>query len=129
MKAIPIESVLDIYDPRILWADIGHDYKGYQISNTGLIRSMKFYKKYPFGILLTPDKNGIYKLSNSLNQIELINRNDLLNCKYIFNIPTYYSDCNSRNPLVTSQSKIIKKNKEMKEKLQQPSGFHFKTID
>ena len=133
MKVIPIESVININNPSISWAEISPTYNGYQISNTGLIRSMKFYKKYPYGILISPDKNGKVKLSNSLNQVEQVDIKDIIaNIRY-FNIPTYYTDPNSRNPLITSQSNVIKKKieyqKELKTELQKPSGFHFKTID
>lgn len=128
MKVIPIETVVDINDINIRWANLS-PYNGYQISTTGFIRSMKFYKKYPYGILIEPNKNGIVKLSNSLNQVEHVDINEIIKSTKYFDIPTYYTDTNSRNPLITSQSNIIKKKIECKKELSKPSGFHFKTID
>lgn len=128
MNVTPIESVLDIYDNRILWADLGPHFKGYQISNTGIIRSMKFYKRYPYGTLVSIT-NSTVRLSNSLNQIEQVSMNDLCNNKYIFNIPTYYTDPSSRNPIITSKSKIMTNKIKNRDLLKQPSGFHFKVID
>ena len=129
-KKKPIESVINIYDTSIVWADLGPDYKGYQISNTGLVRSMKFFKKYPFGILLEPD-NGKLKISNSLNQVEQIDVMKIYNSlsKSSFNIPTNTTYTRSRNPLITSKSKIMKDKKKYNDILKQPSGFHFTTID
>ena len=129
-KKKPIESVINIYDPNIVWAELGPDYKGYQISNTGLVRSMKFFKKYPYGILLE-SINGIVKISNSLNKTVQL---DIMNIfkskkKSDFVIPTYSTYTRSRNPLITSKSKIMKDKKKYDDILKQPSGFHFTTID
>ena len=129
-KKKPIESVINIYDPNIVWAELGPDYKGYQISNTGLVRSMKFFKKYPYGILLEPT-NGIVKISNSLNQTIQVDIMNIFNSKKKsdFVIPTYSTYTRSRNPLITSKSKIMKDKKKYNDILKQPSGFHFTTID
>ena len=66
-----IEDVLDIYDQNRLWYNIP-SYNGYQLSNDNIVRSMKHYKKYPYGILLSPSKqvNGInyFQLTNSQNK-------------------------------------------------------------
>ncbi len=131
MNATPIETVLDIYNPNILWADLGPHFKGYQISNTGIIRSMKFYKKHPYGILINPTSNGTVKLSNSVNQSEQVSVSDLLNIVKTngYNIATYNTYCRSRNPLITSRSDIMMKKITSKDSLKQPSGFHFKTIN
>lgn len=132
MNVVPIETVVDIRDMSIRWADM-LPYNGYQISTTGLVRSMKFYKKYPYGILITPDKNGNIKISNSLNQVTQVNIKDELNKARVWCYHTYDTYTRSRNPLITSQSKIvigrIKNARKVKEELQKPSGFHFKTID
>jgi len=125
---VPIENAIDIYNPNILWADLSPQYPGYQLSNTGIIRSMKFYKKYPFGILLEAG-NNIYKLSNSLNQVEQVNINDLIKIRREYTISTICTNPYSRNPLITSQSDRMKKKIDMQKELQKPSGFHFKTID
>ena len=45
MKVTPIETIIDINDPNIVWADLSfYNFNGYQLSNTKLLRSMKFYK-------------------------------------------------------------------------------------
>ena len=128
-KKKPIESVINIYDPSILWADLSPQYNGYQISNTGLVRSMKFFKKYPFGILLEPE-NGKIKISNSLNQVEQVDVLEIYNSmhKSAFNIPSNSTYTRSRNPLMTSQSKIIIDKQKWKDELKKPSGFHFKIL-
>lgn len=128
MKVIPIETVVDINDKSIRWADL-YPYNGYQISITGLIRSMKFYKKYPYGILIEPDKNGNIKISNSLNQVEQVNVNDEFRKAREWRYNTCDTYIYSRNPLITSQSDHMKNKANYKKELQKPSGFHFKTID
>lgn len=128
MNPIPIETIINIYDTSILWSDLGPQYKGYQLSNTGIIRSMKFPKKYPYGILLNT-KDNIAKLSNSLNQTEQVDIETLRSKIQLYNIPTYYINTNSRNPLITSQSNRMKKKREEVTDLQKPSGFHFKIIN
>ena len=62
-----IEDVFDVNDTSRLWYDIP-GYNGYQLSNDNYVRSMKHYKKYPFGILLKCGSNGRYQLSNSQNK-------------------------------------------------------------
>lgn len=66
-----IEDVLDIYDQNRLWYGIP-GYNGYQVSTDNIVRSMKHYKKYPFGILLRPSKTlnevNYYQLTNSQNE-------------------------------------------------------------
>lgn len=128
-KKKPIESVVNIYDTSILWADLGPQYNGYQISNTGLVRSMKFFKKYPFGILLEPE-NGKIKISNSLNQIEQVDVLNIYNSlsRSSFNIPTNSTYTRSRNPFITSQSKTMIDKQKYKDELKKPSGFHFKIL-
>ena len=128
MKVIPIESVVDINDMNIKWAELS-PYNGYQISTTGLIRSMKFYKKYPYGILIEPDKNGNIKISNSLNQVEQVNVNDEFRKAREWRYNTCDTYTRSRNPIITSKSDYIKDKLKYKSELQKPSGFHFKTID
>ena len=128
-NVIPIESVIDVSNPGIVWSDLGPHYKGYQISNYGHIRSMKFFKKHPLGILIKPDKKGMVRLSNSLNQVEQVNVKDLFNSAKNFIIPTFSTYTRSRNPIITSKSKIMEEKRNNTDFLHQPSGFHFKTID
>ena len=129
MKVIPIETVVNIYDQNIKWAELGPDFNGYQISTTGLIRSMKFYKKYPYGILIEPDKSGNVKLSNSLNQVEQVNINDELKKARFWRYNTCDTYIRSRNPVISSKSKYLKDKKANLNELKKPSGFHFTTID
>ena len=127
---IPIESVVNIYDPNIVWAELGPDYNGYQISNIGLVRSMKFFKKYPYGILLEPT-NGTLKISNSLNQTVQVDIIKIFGSMKStdFIVPTCSTYTRSRNPFITSQSKRMQDKIKSRDILKRPSGFHFTTID
>ena len=127
MKNVKPIEYLGIYD-NLMWCDLAPQYPGYQLSNTGIIRSMKFYKKYPYGIIIESN-NGIVKISNSLNQTEQINIEDLMKRYTNFNIPTSCIYHGFRNPIITSKSNHMKKKLEYKNELQKPSGFHFKIID
>jgi hypothetical protein len=72
----PVEAVLNLNDSRLWYYIPG--YNGYEISDDYYVRSMKYFKKYPYGILLKPktDKNGnilfpndpVYELSNNQNE-------------------------------------------------------------
>ena len=80
-----VEDELNIYDDRF-WYYIP-SFNGYEISNDGYVRSMKHYKKYPFGLLIQPkkDRNGniinpedpIYELSTNYNERVSVNRSYL----------------------------------------------------
>jgi hypothetical protein len=72
-RIIPIEKVINISDPDILWYYIP-GYNGYEISNYGIIRSMKHFMKYPYGMWIRPIKNtrGLYQLSNDHNERVLV---------------------------------------------------------
>lgn len=71
-----VEDVLGISADRY-WMFLP-GFNGYEISNDGYIRSMKHYRKYPFGLLIQPkkDKNGniicpedpTYELSTNQNE-------------------------------------------------------------
>ena len=88
MKRIfPTETVVNIYDPNILWYIIP-GFPGYQISTNGYLRSFKSARKYPFGIILeyyhkdgqyfnlSDQNNGRYKLS--IDDIwNIINKTDI----------------------------------------------------
>lgn len=86
----PVEMYIDPYNTSILWYYIP-GFNGYEISNTGIVRSMKHYKKYPFGILIRPreTKDPIdlftkfygeltYELSDNNNIRQVITRSELL---------------------------------------------------
>lgn len=74
-KFILVENALNIYDERLWYYIPG--YNGYEISSDGYIRSMKHYRKYPFGILIQPKKrkgkvinpqDPIFVLTNNQNE-------------------------------------------------------------
>lgn len=80
-KFIPIESVLDINDQNIWWYYIP-GFNGYELSSNGLVRSMKHFKKYPFGILIkTRDKvrseDPSFELSDNNNERVIIRLSQL----------------------------------------------------
>ena len=65
-------------------------FNGYEISNTGIVRSMKHYKKYPYGILIKPREVSdplelftksfcelTYELSDNNNERKTIKRSEL----------------------------------------------------
>lgn len=62
-KYIGVETVLNIYDANRLWYYIP-GWNGYELSNDGYVRSMKHFKKYPYGILITPVKNSSGNIKN-----------------------------------------------------------------
>lgn len=72
-----VEEVLDIYDGNRCWYYIP-GFNGYEISNDGYIRSMKHYKKYPYGLLIKPRKDGKFELSDNNNQRVTVTRSELL---------------------------------------------------
>lgn len=132
-----VESIINVYDQRVTWAMLAPDYKGYELSNTGLVRSLKFPNKYAFGYIVEPDKNGLYELSNSLNKRVSVSMEDLINVvkknNIGYNIPTCYINKNSRNPILSSKSDYMKnrfKNKnEQTDTLHQMVETKFSIID
>ena len=83
-------------------------FNGYEISNDGYLRSMKHFRKYPFGILIKPVEVGsdgaIFVLSNDQNERIRININDLFklakeSSTIVSGYPrdTIVSDVSSRN--------------------------------
>ena len=107
-----VEKYINPYDYNILWADLDPEYRGYQLSTTGHIRSLKFKDRYPFGTLVLPDKQGRFKLSNSVNKRVLVPYEELAKIankngfQYTTNIVPKRS---SRNPIWTSESDYRKK--------------------
>ena len=51
-KYTPVECCLNIFEPRYWYYIPG--FNGYEISNDGYVRSMKHYRRYPYGILIKP---------------------------------------------------------------------------
>lgn len=91
VKFTPVQSVMNVYDQSVLWYGI-EGYRGYEVSTTHLIRSMKHFNKYPFGILIKPkkDRDGniihpedpIYELSDNNNERQTLSLSQIL---YIVN--------------------------------------------
>lgn len=117
---IPLEQFLNPEDDRLFYYIPG--FNGYEISNDGYIRSMKHYKKYPFGILIQPKKNKngkvtnpndpIFELSNNNNERIIIKRSELWNLAFgnkdqIAGYPrrTYITDTSSRNQRIFVKKK------------------------
>ena len=49
-----VKYFLDIYDQNRLWYFIPQPgFNGYEVSNDGYVRSIKYYMKYPYGILIS----------------------------------------------------------------------------
>jgi hypothetical protein len=82
-KLYPVELVLNIYDYRLWYFLPG--YTGYEVSNDGYIRSMKHYKKHPYGVLLSPvssDKNKqdpLFELSDDDNKRKRLRLSEIMN--------------------------------------------------
>lgn len=78
-----VEDVLNLYDDRFWYYLPG--FNGYEMSNDGFIRSMKHYKKYPFGMLIQPKKgcrgviseDTLYEISNNKNEKIIISSAEL----------------------------------------------------
>ena len=62
-KFTPLEDIMNIFDPSVLWLYIP-GFNGYEISTNGYIRSMKHYRKHPYGILIKPVQREPYKNSS-----------------------------------------------------------------
>lgn len=99
-----VEDVLGVYNDRV-WYYIPH-YNGYEISNDGYIRSMKHYRKYPFGILISPKKSKgkiiQYELSNDNNERDILSLDEIKNLA--FNNPRYNINGYPRKTLSTDIS-------------------------
>ncbi len=79
---IPVHQVFSPQDYSIIWYPIT-GFPGYEASiiSSGqlFVRSLKQYKKYPFGDLIYPN-NGIYQMSNYNNQRVNVSIQDVLDC-------------------------------------------------
>lgn len=104
-RFIPIEDILNVNDTSIVWYYIP-GFNGYEISNTNILRSMKHHRKYPYGLLITPDSKCNYELSDNNNKRVKVNISILIdlavNNPYKnssgYPRPTYIVDHQSRNP-------------------------------
>lgn len=118
---IPLEQFLNPADDR--WFYFIPGFNGYEISNDGYVRSMKHYKKYPFGILIQPKKNKdgkvinpedpTFELSNNNNERVAVKRSQLqylaATCDYaVTGYPrrTCITDRSSRNQRIFIKKKL-----------------------
>jgi len=112
---IPIDQLWNLNTDRQLWYDIP-GFNGYQISNAYHVRSFKYKNKYPFGVLIMPDKNNNFELSDNDNMRIKISLQEIIDksiYKGAIEYPTYYINQISRNkrlginqdPILTAQKK------------------------
>ena len=110
-----VEDYIDINDTSIKWYDIP-GYNGYQLSTNGYVRSLKHFKKYPFGILIK-HRNGKFTITNSNNEKSTISYNEIkdlvMNDKYTLSFPkdTTTTTFDSRNKscfILSGQTQINK---------------------
>ena len=107
-----VEQFINPANYSILWADLGPEYRGYQLSTNGYVRSLKFPGKFPLGTLIFPDKKNRFILSNSVNKrvsVEYSELADIANKNgfsfYTVTIPKR----SSRNPIASSESDYRRK--------------------
>ena len=131
-KFIPVESVLNPYEPRYWYYLEG--YNGYELSNDYYLRSMKHYKAYPCGILIRPKIQGedpVFTLSDNNNNRVDVHLSTLIK---IANNPvrgvsgyprsTTVTDCSSRN-----DRHFVKKKKALPPLDNEPHYAKFTIID
>lgn len=101
----PVEEVLNIYDMNRVWYPV-YGYNGYEVSNDKIVRSMKHYKKYPYGLLIKPIKDtDNYVLSDdnncrktlSVEEIYQLGITNPFNKSSNYPRPTAMTDGNPRN--------------------------------
>ena len=80
---IPVDQVFYPYDHSIIWYPIT-GFPGYEatITTSGqlFVRSLKQFKKFPFGDLIYPNSSSVYQLSNYNNQRVNVSINEVLSC-------------------------------------------------
>ena len=105
---IAIEDVLNIYDDRVWYYIPG--FNGYELSNDGIVRSMKHYRVYPFGILIRPKtykgqvihpQDPSYELSNDNNERVTVLRSQLA---YLAKTNPYHTPGYPRRTTITDPS-------------------------
>ena len=90
-RYIPIEDVINIRDESRLWWCIP-GFRGYEVSSDHIIRSMKHFKKYPFGILIQAKKdrdgkilhpeNPTFELSDNNSERVLLTLSEIVQMAY-----------------------------------------------
>jgi hypothetical protein len=113
-KYTPVEAYINQYDSSVLWNYIP-TFNGYEISNNGYVRSMKHFRKYPFGMLIhpvIPGNDPTYELTNDNNERVRMKFSELLslsqNNKYViagYPRKTCISDNHSRNKVISKKPK------------------------
>jgi len=74
-KFAALENFLNVTDSNRLWMYIT-GFNGYELSNDNYIRSMKHYKQYPYGILITPKKDKEGKVLHPEDPVFELSDND-----------------------------------------------------
>ena len=112
----PIQELESLFNnPNILWGDLSPQFRGYQLSNNGAVRSFKFYKKNPYGTLVVPKKlyPRIYSLSNENNQkvdVTLNELDEIVKKNGGYRIHTNQTIISRpRNPIMSSKSEYIER--------------------
>ena len=115
---VPVEDVLNIFDQNRLWYYIP-GFNGYEVSNDGYLRSMKHYRRYPYGIIIkSVDRDSykgscdpLYELSDDNNNRQRIRLSQLIhlaatNQFAIRGYPRYtiIGDMSSRNKYVKNDN-------------------------
>ena len=118
-KYTPLENCLNIYEPRYWFYIPG--FNGYELSNDGFVRSMKHYRRYPYGILIKPvstkveqnTTDPLFVLSDNNNERQRIRLSQLAylaknNPYAVSGYPraTIISDPSSRNDSIFVRKKI-----------------------
>lgn len=100
---IAVQTVFDIDTDTQLWWRIP-GFNGYEMSDYGYIRSMKYFQRLPFGMLIKFDNNEYYTLSDDNNDRIKVHRMDLWDLVVTnpYTEPGYprstnQTDCYSRN--------------------------------
>lgn len=117
-KFTAIEDIMDIFDYNRVWYYIP-GFNGYEVSNDNIIRSMKHYVKYPYGILIKPVKkepygsspDPLYELSDNNNERKRIRLSQIIHLAMsnqfaVAGYPraTIITDGSSRNKFVKNQN-------------------------
>ena len=120
----PIEEILNIYDTNRYWYNLKYaGFNGYEISNDLIIRSLKFKKKHPYGVLIIPkkdlDTDPVYELSDNDNNRINIRLSEIIKLaqQYQYSIPGYprptyiIDNSNTRNSCTITSGR---RNKQIK---------------
>lgn len=122
-RFIAVEDVLDIFDNNRYWYYIPN-FNGYEVSNDGYLRSMKHFRKYPYGIIIKPvDRDGykgscdpLYEISDDNNNRQRIRLSQLMHLAVTsqyavrgYPRSTIVSNSSARNKFVQDSNGAYKK--------------------